>query len=219
MIKSFQNRVDAGQRLSQQLLSYANCPDVLVLGLPRGGVPVAAEVAKALNAPLDICLVRKLGVPDQPELAMGAIANNGVRVLNPEVLQWRGISPADIERVTQQEQVELDRRNRLYRGDRQPPDLQGRCVILVDDGVATGSTMRAAIATLEPQKPEYIVVATPVAPAATCEALKSLVNEVVCLLTPDSFYAIGNWYEDFTQTTDVEVRRLLEHAAYDSAIA
>ncbi len=217
MIIPFPNRVEAGRQLAQKLMAYADCPDVLVLALPRGGVPVAFEVAKALNAPLDVCLVRKLGVPGQEELAMGAIGMGGVRVLNRDVLEWRNISQEVLEQVTAQEEQELQRRNRLYRGDRPMPTIKDRCVILVDDGIATGSTMRAAIATLKPQQPEFIVVATPVAPPSVCQALKAEVNEVVVLYTPESFSAIGTWYRDFTQTSDAEVRRLLEHAAYSAS--
>ncbi|HIK53830.1 MAG TPA: phosphoribosyltransferase [Synechococcales cyanobacterium M55_K2018_004] len=217
MIIPFPNRVEAGRQLAQKLMAYADCPDVLVLALPRGGVPVASEVAKALNAPLDVCLVRKLGVPGQEELAMGAIGMGGVRVLNRDVLEWRNISQEVLEQVTAQEEQELQRRNRLYRGDRPMPTIKDRCVILVDDGIATGSTMRAAIATLKPQQPEFIVVATPVAPPSVCQALKAEVNEVVVLYTPESFSAIGTWYRDFTQTSDAEVRRLLEHAAYSAS--
>ncbi len=218
MITRFKNRTVAGQWLAGQLHNYANCPDVLVLGLPRGGVPVAYEVAKALNAPLDVCLVRKLGVPGKKELAMGAIAP-GIQVMNDVVLDLMQVSAADIEAVVVREQAELERRDRLYRGDRPTPKIQNRCVILIDDGMATGSTMKAAIATLLPQKPEYLLVAVPVAPQATCDELRQQVNEVVCLKTPDDFYAIGAWYDDFEQTSDQEVRDLLQRAAQGPAIA
>jgi putative phosphoribosyl transferase len=205
----FQNRTEAGQQLATRLKAYANRPEVLVLGLPRGGVPVAYEVARALNAPLDICLVRKLGVPGHKELAMGAIASGGVRVLNYDVVSWLGISGKTIDEVAARELKELQRRDRAYRGDRPQPDIRNRIVILVDDGIATGSTIRAAISVLESQNPAYVIVAVPVAPPETCEALKSEVDEVVCLMTPETFYAIGVWYEDFSQTTDEEVRALL----------
>lgn len=218
MITRFKNRTEAGQWLAERLHNYANCPDVLVLGLPRGGVPVAYEVAKALNAPLDVCLVRKLGVPGKKELAMGAIAP-GIQVMNDVVLDLMQVSAADIEAVVVREQAELERRDRLYRGDRPAPEIQNRCVILIDDGMATGSTMKAAIATLLPQNPEYLLVAVPVAPQVTCDELRQQVNEVVCLKTPDDFYAIGVWYDDFEQTSDQEVRDLLQRAAQGPAIA
>lgn len=212
MNRRFLNRVEAGQRLAEALHSYANCPDVLVLALPRGGVPVAFEVAKALNAPLDICLVRKLGVPGHKELAMGAIALGGIRVINHDVVEHLGIHREALDQVSHQEQQELNRRDRLYRGHRPPPDIQGRTIILVDDGLATGSTMQAALATLQTQQPEYVIVAVPVAPRSVCQQLNHRVNEVVCLLTPEPFSAIGNWYENFDQTTDAEVRALLEQS-------
>jgi putative phosphoribosyl transferase len=190
-------------------MSYADRSDVLVLGLPRGGVPVAYEVAKALHAPLDICLVRKLGVPAHKELAMGAIASGGVRVLNYEVVSWLRISGKTIDEVAARELKELQRRDRAYRGDRPQPEMRDRTVILVDDGIATGATIRAAIAVIKSQHPARLIVATPVAPPSTCEELKTEVDEVVCLTTPELFYAIGLWYEDFSQTTDDEVRELL----------
>jgi putative phosphoribosyl transferase len=190
-------------------MSYADRSDVLVLGLPRGGVPVAYEVAKALHAPLDICLVRKLGVPAHKELAMGAIASGGVRVLNYEVVSWLRISGKTIDEVAARELKELQRRDRAYRGDRPQPEIHDHTVILVDDGIATGATIRAAIAVIKSQHPARLIVATPVAPPSTCEELKAEVDEVVCLMTPELFYAIGLWYEDFSQTTDDEVRDLL----------
>jgi len=207
----FPNRIVAGQQLAARLISYANRSDVLVLGLPRGGVPVAYEVAKVLNAPLDICLVRKLGVPAHKELAMGAIASGGVRVLNYDVVSWLGISGKTIDEVAAREVKELQRRDRVYRGDRPQPEIRDRTVILVDDGIATGATIRAAISVIKSQQPARLIVATPVAPPSTCDELKAEVDEVVCLLTPESFYAIGVWYEDFSQTTDEEVRALLAH--------
>ncbi len=205
----FQNRTEAGRQLATQLVSYANRSDVLVLGLPRGGVPVAYEVAKTLHAPLDICLVRKLGVPAHKELAMGAIASGGVRILNYDIVSWLGISGKTIDEVAARELKELQRRDRAYRGDRPQPDIRDRTVILVDDGIATGATIRAAIAVIKSQQPARLIVATPVAPPSTCKELKTEVDEVVCLMAPELFYAIGLWYEDFSQTTDEEVRELL----------
>lgn len=212
MERVFRNRTEAGQKLAQQLLHYANRPDVLVLGLSRGGVPVAFEVARALNVPLDIMLVRKLGVPGQEELAMGAIASGGRRVLNEEVVQGLGIPPRVIEAVTAREQQELARRERRYRGNRPGFDVRGRTVILVDDGLATGATMRAAIAALRQQQPARIVVAVPVAPPTVCQELGDAADEVACLLTPEVFLGVGQWYEDFSPTTDAEVHSLLERA-------
>jgi putative phosphoribosyl transferase len=212
MIRGFKNRTEAGRLLAQQLTAYANRSDVLVLGLPRGGVPVAFEVAEALNAPLDVCIVRKLGVPGHQELAMGAIAPGGIRVLNQDVVNWFGIKHKTIEEVAAIEEQELERRDRAYRGDRDPPNLEGRTVILVDDGIATGSTIRAAIAILRQQQPERIVLAVPVAPAAACRQLEEEVEEIVCLMMPEPFHAIGLWYDNFDQTTDTQVRDLLERA-------
>lgn len=207
----FRDRVQAGQLLAAQLKAYANRPDVLVLGLPRGGVPVAYEVAKALHAPLEVCLVRKLGVPTHKELAMGAIASGGVRVLNYDVVSWLGIPSRTIDEVAARELKELQRRDRAYRGDRPAPEIRDRTVILVDDGIATGSTMRAAIAVLKPQHPARLIVAIPVAPPQTCAEIKAEVDELVCLLSPPDFYAIGVWYDNFSQTTDEEVRSLLSN--------
>ncbi len=213
------NRTEAGRLLAKKLTAYANRSDVLVLGLPRGGVPVAFEVAKALNLPLDICLVRKLGVPGHKELAMGAIAMGGVMVLNDEVIKWRRISRQAIDAVARRERLELRRRDRLYRGDRPIPDLRNRTVILIDDGIATGSTLRAAIAALRKLQPKSIVVAVPVAPPSTCNQLQAEVDEVVCLRTPEPLSSISLWYEDFSQTTDEEVRRLLARAAREPTVA
>jgi putative phosphoribosyl transferase len=212
MIRPFHDRTDAGQQLAAQLTAYANRPDVLVLALPRGGVPVAYEVAQALNAPLDIFLVRKLGLPGQEELAMGAIATGGVRVLNSEVVDTLRIPDDVIDYVAAQEQRELERRERLYRGDRPPPDVRGKTVILVDDGLATGATMYAAAAALREQGPERIIVGVPTAAPETCDAFRGAVDEIVCAITPDPFYAVGLWYEDFSQTSDDEVRDLLSRA-------
>lgn len=205
----FHDRTEAGRQLASQLKAYANRTDVLVLGLPRGGVPVAYEVARALHVPLDICLVRKLGVPGHKELAMGAIASGGVRVLNYDVLSWLNIGDKTIEHVAAHELRELQRRDRAYRGDRPQPQIRDRTVILIDDGLATGATMRAAIAVLRSQQPKAIVVAVPVAPVETCKALKAEVDQLVCLATPEPFYAIALWYENFAQTRDDQVRDLL----------
>ena len=205
----FRTRTEAGKLLARELTAYADCKDVLVLGLPRGGVPVAYEVAKALDAPLDICLVRKIGVPNHKELAMGAITSGGIRVLNYDVISSLAISNQTINQVTADESQELQRRDRAYRGDRPPLNVKDRTVILIDDGIATGSTMRAAITLLKQQEPHRIVVAVPVAPPEICEQLSAQVDEVVCLKTPEQMYAVGIWYEDFSQTTDEEVRYLL----------
>jgi putative phosphoribosyl transferase len=213
MTAPFHDRFEAGRRLATELERYSNRPDVLVLGLPRGGVPVAFEVAKALNVPLDIFVVRKLGLPGQEELAMGAIATGGVRVLNRDVVQALRIPSSVIDTVARQEQRELERRERRYRDDRPPPDIPGRTIILVDDGLATGATMQAAAAALRQQHPMRIVVAVPTAAPETCDALRSTVDEVVCAITPSPFYAVGLWYQDFSQTTDEEVHFLLERAA------
>ncbi|HEX8754557.1 MAG TPA: phosphoribosyltransferase [Solirubrobacterales bacterium] len=198
--------------LAEQLTAYAGRPDVLVLALPRGGVPVASEVARALGAPLDVFVVRKLGVPGHEELAMGAIASGGVCVLNDDVVQALRIPRQVIEAVAARELREVERRERAYRGDRPAPEVRGRTVILVDDGLATGSTMRAAVAALRRLGPARIVVAVPTAAPATCEEFRHEADECVCDITPDPFYAVGLWYEDFSQTTDDEVRELLERA-------
>jgi len=209
----FRNRSDAGRQLANQLTAYANRPDVLVLALPRGGVPVAYEVARALNAPLDVFLVRKLGLPGHEELAMGAIATGGVRVLNEDVVRALDIRDDLIASVAAQQQRELQRRERAYRGDRPAPNVRGRTVILVDDGLATGSSMRAAVAALRRQEPARIIIAVPVGSPATCEEFQTEVDETVCARTPEPFYAVGAWYDDFSQTTDEEVHDLLGRAA------
>ena len=205
----FRDRTDAGRRLAARMTEYAGRSDVLVLALPRGGVPVAFEVARALRAPLDVFLVRKLGVPGQEELAMGAIASGGVRVVNEAVVQHLDIAPEMIDAVTAREQGELERRERAYRDDRPAPDVRGRTVILVDDGLATGSTMRAAALALRQQGPARVVVAVPVASREACAEFRGEVNDIVCAATPEPFMGVGRWYEDFSQTTDEEVRSLL----------
>jgi len=209
----FADRREAGRFLASKLTEYADRPDVLVLALPRGGVPVAYEVAQALHAPLDVFLVRKLGVPGREELAMGAIATGGVLVLNEEVVRHLGIPRDVLQAVIAAQQEELERRERIYRGDRQPPDVNGRTVILVDDGLATGSTMRAAVAALRRQGPARIVVAVPIGAPETCAEFEREADDVVCAVTPQPFHAVGLWYGDFSQTTDEEVRELLEKAA------
>jgi putative phosphoribosyl transferase len=209
MSRPFRDRAEAGQRLAAALGAYADRPDVLVLALPRGGVPVAHEVATALHAPMDVFLVRKLGVPGQEELAMGAVASGGVRVLNDDVVRSLALTDEMIARVADREVVELDRRERLYRGGRSVPSVAGRIAILVDDGLATGSTMRAATQALALEHPARVVVAVPVAAASTCETLAREVDEMVCALMPEPFQAVGLWYADFTQVTDEEVRALL----------
>jgi len=209
----FRNRQDAGRRLASRLEKYANREDVIVLGVPRGGVPVAFELATTLNLPLDIFVSRKLGVPWHEELAFGAIGSGGVRVLNSSVVEELGISDRDIAMVTEAEREELGRRERLYRGSRPPLDVSGRTVILVDDGIATGSSIRAAIQALRQMKPAAIVVATPVAPQETCNRLQYEVDELVCVEMPELFYAIGEFYNDFSQVTDEKVNELLDSAS------
>jgi predicted phosphoribosyltransferase len=212
MLRRFRDRREAGRLLAEKLTAYAGHPDVLVLALPRGGVPVAYEVAQALQAPLDVFLVRKLGVPGQEELAMGAVSTGGVRVLNEPVVVGLRIPAQVIETVTAVQQRELAARERIYRGDRPPPDVRSRTVILVDDGLATGATMRAAVAGLRRQEPARVVVAVPIAAAETCAELQAEADEVICALTPRPFHSVGLWYQDFTQTTDDEVRDLLARA-------
>ena len=209
----FQDRTDAGRQLAEELLSYAGRDDVIVLALPRGGVPVAFEVAQRLGVPLDVFVVRKLGVPGHEELAMGAIASGGIRVLNEDVLYVLPDAQSIVEMVTAIEREELKRRERDYRGDRPAPEVRGRTVILVDDGLATGATMRAAAAALRQQDAAKIIVAVPVGAPGTCHEIKSVADEVVCLQTPGSFMGVGQYYEDFSQTTDEEVRELLAASA------
>ena len=213
----FRDRADAGRRLARELSRYAGSADVRVLALPRGGVPVAYEVARELGAPLDVFLVRKLGVPGHEELAMGAIASGGVRVLTPQVVEQLAIPSHVIEEAAAREARELERRERAYREGRPPPDVRGRDVILVDDGLATGATMRAAARALRQMGPRRVIVAVPVAARETCDALAREVDEICCLLTPEPFYAVGLWYHDFAQTTDEEVRDLLGKAAAERA--
>jgi putative phosphoribosyl transferase len=209
----FRDRTDAGRQLAERLRSYAGRSDVIVLGLPRGGVPVAYEVASRLGLALDIFIVRKLGVPGYGELAMGAIASGGIRVVNENVVQHLPDAEELLDAVAAKEKLEIERREREYRGDRAPPELRGRTVILVDDGLATGSTMRAAVAALRQQGVAKIVVAVPVGAPETCLEFEAEVDETICAITPSMFYGVGQFYEDFSQTTDDEVRELLAAAA------
>lgn len=217
MKQRFHDRTEAGKLLAAQLGEYADRSDVWVLALPRGGVPVAYEIAEALNLPLDICLVRKLGVPGQPELAMGAIALEDVMVLNHEILNSLEIPRVALQQVIENEKLELERRDRVYRENRPELDVQGKTVILVDDGIATGSTLRAAIATLRQKSPQAIVVAVPVAPLSTCQALGAIVDRIVCLNTPERLNSIGIWYSNFSQTSDQEVKHLLAQQTLKTA--
>ena len=210
---TFRNRIDAARRLAAALEQYATSPNLLVLALPRGGLPVGYEIARAINAPLDVMLVRKLGVPGHEELAMGAIASGGIRILSEDIIAAFAIPERVIATVAANEEAELERRERTYRGHQPPPLIRGRTIILVDDGLATGSTMRAAAAALRSQQPERLIVAVPIAPAETCAALSREVDEVYCLMTPEPFFSVGTWYEDFSQVTDEEVRSLLEAAS------
>lgn len=210
----FKNRRDAGRILAQRLCKYAGRSDVVVFALPRGGVPVASEVALALNAPLDIFLVRKLGLPGHEELAIGAIATGGVRVLNEEIIHALNIPEEVIDLVAQQELKELERRERSYRGDRPALDVWNKTVILIDDGLATGASMRAAVLGVRAQNPARIVIAVPTAPPESCNALEFQVDEIVCSITPKPFLGVGKWYEDFSQITDEQVHVLLEEATH-----
>jgi len=211
-MRRFAGRTDAGLALAKELESYRNRDEVIVLGLPRGGVPVGAVVAERLNVPLDIFLVRKLGFPGHEEFAIGAIASGGMRVMNQAALETGRISQEEIDEIAAREKVELERREQEYRGDRPRLELEGRITILVDDGLATGSTMRAAVAALRQQNPAKIIVAVPVASAEACELLSSEADEVFCASIPEPFHAVGLWYEDFSQTTDEEVKELLQRA-------
>jgi putative phosphoribosyl transferase len=213
MATRFRDRSDAGRILAEELSEYKGRAGVLVLALPRGGIPVGYEIARELGAPLDVFVVRKLGVPGHEELALGAIAGDGVRVLNERVVRDLGITEGDIARVAAREREELERREAVYRDDRPPPEIRDRTIVLVDDGLATGSTMRAAVAALRAYRPEEIVVAVPVGAAQVCGDLRREADKVVCAMTPEPMAAISMWYDDFTQTTDAEVRELLGRAA------
>jgi putative phosphoribosyl transferase len=211
-MRVFADRQDAGRQLAKRLAAYAGRAGAIVLGLPRGGVVVAFEVAKELNLPLDVYVVRKLGVPGQEELAFGAIASGGVRVLNPDVVRAVGLGTAEIDAIAAREQTELERRERAYRGDSGPLQLDGKTVILVDDGLATGASMRTAIRSLEAHRTGWITMAVPTAPRSSCLELEREVDEAVCLTTPEPFFGVGQWYVDFSQTTDDEVIELLSKA-------
>jgi putative phosphoribosyl transferase len=218
-IQPFADRREAGQELAARLAGYRGQPDVVVLALPRGGVPVAFEIAEALGAPLDIFLVRKLGMPGQAEYAIGAIASGGVRVLSDDIIRWHGIPDSQIEAIARQELAELERREREYRQGRALTDLRGRTVILVDDGLATGSTMRAAVQAVRKHEPARVVVAVPVGAPSTCAELAAVADETVCARMPEPFSAVGLWYRDFSQTTDEEVQMLLRtHAQHVRAV-
>ena len=212
MAEPFADRRAAGRELAARLSHYAGRDDVVVLGLPRGGVPVAYEVARALRAPFDVFVVRKLGVPGHEELAMGAIASGGVRVLNDDVVAVTGVTDSEIDAVTRRERGELQRRERAYRGDRDPIGVEGRTAIVVDDGLATGATMRAAITALRERRAAVIVVAVPTASRETCAEIGRIVDEIICTRTPEHFLAVGRWYRDFSPISDDEVRSLLEEA-------
>ncbi len=213
----FRDRIEAGAALASKLTTYRGQPDVRVLALPRGGVPVAFEVAQALHAPMDVFSVRKLGLPDHPEVAMGAIATGGVRVLNASLVQTLRIPDAVIEAVAAREQRELERRERAYRGDLPPLDVRGRTVILVDDGLATGATMRAAVRAARKLGATRVVVAVPIGARETCEEFRAEADETVCAYTPEPFHAVGQWYADFSETTDDEVHALLDRIRHAAA--
>jgi len=212
MMAIFKDRADAGKRLAKELSKYSNRPDVLVLALPRGGVPVAFEVARELNVKMDVFIVRKLGVPGNEELAMGAIASEDVRVLNEDIIRSYQIPDRIIATVAANELRELERREHRYRGNRPRPDMKGMTVILIDDGLATGATMHAAVEALKTKRPAKLIVAVPTASPDTCKFFKGIVDEMICATTPEPFYAVGAWYKDFSQTTDEEVCKLLEKA-------
>jgi predicted phosphoribosyltransferase len=212
MDRRFRDRTEAGRRLAERLSSYEGRDDVVVLALPRGGLPVAYEIATALGAPLDVFVVRKLGVPSHEELAMGAIASGGGRVINEDVVRELHIDESAIDRVEKNEYRELKRRESTYRGDRAAQDLGGRTVILVDDGIATGSTMRAAIDAVKGRGPKSVIVAVPTAASRTCRELSREVDDVVCVMTPEPYHAVGAWYDEFPQLTDDDVRRILVEA-------
>ncbi len=212
MLTQFRDRKEAGKLLAAQLAAYANQQDVIVLALPRGGVPVGFEIAQALHVPLDVIVVRKLGVPGQEELAMGAIATGGICILNKDVVQFLNIPDEVIDEITAQELQELERREHLYRGERPAYDVGGRTVILVDDGIATGATMHAAVAAIKQRQPTRIIIAVPTAAPSTCDEFAAEVDELVCVIRPEPFIAVGYWYRQFSQTSDEEVRSLLERA-------
>jgi putative phosphoribosyl transferase len=209
----YRNRTEAGRRLAEKLRKYVGRSDVLVLALPRGGVPVGYEVARALDAPLDVFIVRKLGLPSHPELAIGAIASGGIRVIDREAMSQFGVTDEDLAAVAIAEERELERRERQYRDGLSTPDVTGKTVILVDDGLATGATMAAAAIALRAQRPARLVAAVPVAAPETCDAFRDIVDDVVCAATPEPFYAVGDWYEDFSATSDEEVQELLARRA------
>jgi len=208
----YRDRHDAGVELARRLAEFRGRSDVVVLALPRGGVPLAHEIARTLEAPLDIVIVRKLGLPNFPELAMGAIASGGIRILNDDVIKWYGVTPETIESVTRTELAELERRERAYRSGASPVHLRGCSVILVDDGLATGSTMKAAVQAVRAQAPARVTVAVPVGAADACREVTAIADEVVCVRTPDVFAAVGQWYKDFSQTSDAEVTALLRES-------
>ena len=213
----FRSRTEAGRKLAKKLAAHADRKDVIVLGIPRGGVPVAFEIAGALGAPLDVFIARKLGVPGHEELAFGAVASGGVRFLDQETVEELRISASEIARVTEEERKELERREKVYRGGRAALNVEGLTAILVDDGIATGASMEAAIGALRQLKPARVVVAVPVAPPSTCERLRSKLDDLVCLYAPELFHAIGQFYDDFSQVTDAEVMDLLQRATRATA--
>lgn len=217
--KLFRDRIQAGEALARRLSAYAGRDDVIVLALPRGGVPIGAAIARHLNVPLDVLLVRKLGLPGREEYAMGAIASGGVCVLQAELLSVLDIPPAVIEQTAQRELEEINRREKLYRAGRPAPQIRERVVILADDGLATGSTMQVAVHVVRESNPARLIVAVPVAPAAVCEKLESEADEVICLRLPEPFKSVGQWYENFEQTPDDEVTGLLEEVAHERARA
>jgi putative phosphoribosyl transferase len=219
MNETFRDRAEAGRLLAEQLVQYAGRDDVLVLGLPRGGVPVAFGVARRIRAPIDVFVVRKLGVPGHEEFAFGAIATGGVRVLDEDVIDSLRIPPAVVDEVIAREERELKRRELAYRGHEVSPQIRGKIILVVDDGIATGSTMIAAARALRLQQPARLVVAVPTAPPSSCAKVAEEVDEVIALMKPDSFIAVGQWYEDFGQTSDDEVRRLLAEAHHQAARA
>lgn len=215
----FKDRHEAGMRLARKLAEYTHGGDIIVLGLPRGGVPVAYEVATALHAPLDVFVVRKLGAPHQEEFAIGAIASDGICVLDREAIAHLGITESRIASIIKLETLELERRDKLYRGSRPFPDLAGQVVIVVDDGLATGTTMRAAVEAIRVRHPARVIVAAPVASTSACAALREVADDCVCVACPEPFYGVGKWYDDFSQTTDHEVITLLDRASRQQTVA